>query len=67
VRPRWQRSCLWADRVQGEREKLLEAHYADAIPLELLKNEQDRLTTGIAGAKGRLAAIAADVKTAETT
>jgi repressor LexA len=53
-------------KFQGEREKLLQAHYADAIPLELLKSEQDRLTTAIAGAEGRLAAIAADFKTAET-
>jgi site-specific DNA recombinase len=53
-------------KFQGEREKLLQAHYADAIPLELLKSEQDRLTTAIADAEGRLAAIAADFKTAET-
>jgi site-specific DNA recombinase len=53
-------------KFQGEREKLLQAHYADAIPLELLKSEQDRITTAIAGAEGRLAAIAADFKTAET-
>src|SRR5580692_556471 len=53
-------------KFQGEREKLLQAHYADAIPLELLKSEQDRLTTAIAGAEGRLAVIAADFKTAET-
>jgi len=52
-------------KFQGEREKLLQAHYADAIPLELLKSEQDRITTAIAGAEGRLAAIAADFKTAE--
>ncbi len=53
-------------KFQDEREKLLQAHYADAIPLEMLKSEQDRLTTAIAGAEGRLAAIAADFKTAET-
>jgi hypothetical protein len=41
-------------------------HYADAIPLELLKSEQDRITTAIAGAEGRLAAIAADFRAAET-
>jgi site-specific DNA recombinase len=53
-------------KFQGEREKLLQAHYADAIPLEMLKTEQDRLTTAIAAAEGRLAAIAADFRTAET-
>jgi hypothetical protein len=52
--------------LQGEREKLLQAHYADAIPLQLLKSEQDRITTAIAGAEGRLAAIAADFQAAET-
>jgi hypothetical protein len=34
--------------------------------LDLLKREQDRLTSAIAAAEGRLAAIAADFKTAET-
>jgi site-specific DNA recombinase len=53
-------------KLQGEREKLLQAHYADAIPLDLLKSEQDRLATAIASAEGRLTAIAADYKTAET-
>ncbi len=51
--------------LQGEREKLLQAHYADAIPLDLLKREQDRLTTAIANAEGRLAAITADLKAAD--
>ncbi|WP_436327144.1 recombinase family protein [Brevibacterium sp. FAM 27836] len=31
------------DRLQGEQERLLQAHYADAIPLALLKREQDRI------------------------
>lgn len=31
------------DRLQGEQERLLQAHYADAIPLSLLKREQDRI------------------------
>ena len=53
-------------KLQGEREKLLQAHYADAIPLDLLKSEQDRLTTATATAEGRLAAIAADFRAAET-
>jgi site-specific DNA recombinase len=30
-------------RLTAERDKLLRAHYADAIPLELLKVEQDRI------------------------
>ena len=31
--------------LQGQRRKLLDAHYAGAIPLDLLKSEQDRLTS----------------------
>jgi len=45
--------------------KLLDAHNADAIPLDLLKSEQDRLTAEIANAEGRLAEIAGDFKAAE--
>jgi site-specific DNA recombinase len=52
-------------QLEAERKKLLEAHYADAIPLDLLKSEQDRLTAEVASAEGRLAAIASDFKTAE--
>ncbi len=52
-------------KLEAERKKLLEAHYADAVPLDLLKSEQDRLTTGIANAEGQLAEIEADFKVAE--
>ncbi len=31
--------------LEYERKKLLDAHYAEAIPLDLLKSEQDRLTS----------------------
>ena len=31
------------DRLEHEQERLLQAHYADAIPLALLKREQDRI------------------------
>ena len=31
------------DRLQHEQERLLQAHYADAIPIALLKREQDRI------------------------
>jgi site-specific DNA recombinase len=51
--------------LEGERKKLLEAHYADAIPLGLLKSEQDRITTEIANAEGRLSEITADFQKAE--
>jgi site-specific DNA recombinase len=52
-------------QLDGERKKLLDAHYAGAIPLDLLKSEQDRLTAEIANAEGRLAALEGDFKTAE--
>jgi len=35
----------------NEREKLLQAHYADAIPLELLKREQERIGRELAQAQ----------------
>lgn len=37
-----------------ERQKLLQAHYAGAIPLVLLKSEQDRITQELAAAESRL-------------
>jgi hypothetical protein len=52
--------------LTGERKKLLEAHYADAVPLDLLKSEQARLTTEITHAEGRLAEIEGDFKKAES-
>jgi site-specific DNA recombinase len=39
-----------------QRRKLLEAHYADALPLPLLKEEQARITKAITDAEQRLAA-----------
>lgn len=53
-------------QLQAERKKLLDAHYADAIPLDLLKSEQDRLTTEIANTEGRLTEIEGDFNAAET-
>jgi hypothetical protein len=52
-------------QLEGERKKLLDAHYADAIPLDLLKSEQDRLTRETANAEGRLAEVEADFQKAE--
>lgn len=40
--------------LQGQRRSLLDAHYAGAIPLELLKAEQDRLTEAVAACQRRL-------------
>lgn len=52
--------------LTGERKKLLKAHYADAVPLDLLKSEQARLTAEIVHAEGRLAEIEGDFKKAES-
>ena len=35
------------DKLEREQKKLLQAHYADAIPLDLLKEEQDRINTSV--------------------
>ena len=35
------------DKLERQREKLLQAHYAGAIPLDLLKSEQDRIGTSL--------------------
>jgi site-specific DNA recombinase len=53
-------------KLGDEQQKLLAAHYAEAIPLNLLKSEQERITTDIATAEGRLAAAATDFQTAKT-
>ncbi len=34
-------------KLERERDKLMEAHYAGAVPLDLLKREQDRIATGL--------------------
>ena len=39
------RLTIRRDRLQHEQERLLQAHYADAIPLSLPKREQDRILT----------------------
>ena len=51
--------------LRDEQRKLLEAHYADAIPLELLKSEQARISAEIAASTQRLEAVATEFTTAE--
>jgi site-specific DNA recombinase len=53
-------------QLEAERKKLLDAYFADAIQLDLLKREQDRLGAQIASAEGRLAEVESDFQTAET-
>ena len=43
-------------QLEGEQEKLLQAHYAGAIPLDLLKREQDRITSSLETIAHRIAA-----------
>ena len=51
--------------LHDEQKKLLDAHYADAIPLSLLKTEQARITAEITAAKSRFADVDNDFKAAE--
>ncbi len=44
------------DRLDDERMKLLQAHYAGAVPLDLLKKEQDRIANQIGDIQHRLEA-----------
>ena len=43
-------------QLEGEQQKLLQAHYAGAIPLDLLKKEQDRITASLETIAHRIAA-----------
>jgi site-specific DNA recombinase len=54
------------NNLEAERKKLLAAHYADAIPLDLLKSEQTRLSAEAAAAERRLSAIEQDFTKAES-
>ncbi|PPH37208.1 recombinase family protein [Rathayibacter sp. AY1E3] len=44
------------DRLEDERVKVLQAHYAGAVPLDLLKIEQDRISAGLKNIENRIAA-----------
>ncbi len=48
---------LKKDQLERERQRLLQAHYADAIPLELLKTEQDRIAKTLATIETDLASL----------
>lgn len=47
---------LQKDRLERERTSLLQAHYAGAVPLDLLKAEQDRIARSLAEITDRLTA-----------
>ena len=48
--------------LEDERRRLLQAHYGGAVPLELLKEEQERLGRELGGIQRQLDAYQADVK-----
>lgn len=52
--------------LSAERKKLLDAHYADAVPLDLLKSEQERLTREIEAVESRLTEVEGDFRRAES-
>ena len=47
-------------QLEDQRRSLLQAHYAGAIPLELLKEEQDRISRQLAGIEHTLKSYEAD-------
>ena len=55
-----QRLTTRQQQLEDHRHKLLEAHYEGAIPLDLLKNEQDQLTSSILAIQRELDGYTAD-------
>ena len=60
-----QRQTETLARLDGEREKLLQAHYAGAVPLDLLKREQKRIAGEMAAADRGLARLNAELGAVE--
>ena len=56
-----------ARQLEVQREKLLAAHYAGAVPLDLLKKEQARISHELLTTKTRLEAPAATIESVEAT
>jgi site-specific DNA recombinase len=52
-------------RLLAERDKLLQAHYAEAIPLDLLKTEQDRIRNSLGQVSDRLSGTDTQYNTCE--
>lgn len=48
------------ERLTNERSRLLQAHYAGAVPLDLLKSEQDRISRQLSEVDARLASVNAE-------
>ena len=60
-----QRLTTRQQRLEDRRHKLLEAHYGGAIPLDLLKKEQDQLTSSILAIQRELDGYTADAALVE--
>ncbi|MFZ1579145.1 MAG: hypothetical protein WAT47_12445 [Nostocoides sp.] len=54
-------------RLLDERTKLLQAHYADAVPLDLMKTEQARITSELERIEQRLAETAGTIDVQKRT
>ena len=52
-------------KLEREQERLLQAHYADAIPLDLMKKEQDRIRTALHTIQTESRTLAQDLTAAE--
>lgn len=62
-----ERQELRIQQLDNESAKLLQAHYADAVPLHLLKSEQDRIARERVTAETLLAAAQADFDKVQAT
>ena len=60
-----QRLTTRQQQLEDQRHKLLEAHYAGAIPLDLLKKEQEQLTSNILAIQRELDGYTADAALVE--
>ncbi|MFN2539829.1 MAG: recombinase family protein [Mycobacteriales bacterium] len=52
------RAARKIQKLTDERHKLLQAHYAGAVPLDLMKSEQDRIARELEAAESRMTAAA---------
>src|SRR5262245_59994339 len=57
--PEWARLLKRQKRLLAEPDKLLQAHYAEAIPLDLFKTEQDRIRNAL----GQISAVLVGTET----
>ncbi len=51
---------LRIQRLTNERQKLLQLHYAEAVPVDLFRQEQERITTGLDQGRQQLADVSVE-------